>query len=408
MHITVIIFLLGTLILAQLGLRNSLEKRGIPAVAGFILLGFSIRILDHQWSFLTDSGMQIFEFLAKIGVITLLFRIGLESNVYALWRQLKRASVIWIGGILLSGVAGYWTARHLLDFAFIPSLFTGVAFTATSVGVSVGIWHEMGKIQTQAGELLLDVAELDDISGITAMAVLFAVVPVLQSEANGVGLLVLKETGWILVKLIGFGLICALFARFFEERVTRYFQELDPNPNTTMLVLAALGFVIAALAGLLGFSVAIGAFFAGLAFSRDPESVKLDTAFSGLYGLFSPFFFIGIGLMIDPTVLGAAVLPALILLVFAFAGKFLGHGLAGMTELPVRNSSLIGLSMIPRAEITMIIMQHGRNLGKWAVPPELFASMAGVVLGTCMISPFLIRRSLENTDLKEIETEEDK
>ncbi len=113
-------------------------------------------------------------------------------------------------------------------------------------------------------------------------------------------------------------------------------------------------------------------------------------------------------MLIDPAVLGSAVVPSLILIFFAFACKALGHGLAGLAALPMRGSALIGLSMVPRAEITMIIMQHGRNLGKWAVPPELFASMACVVLGTCMISPLLIRHSLENTDLKEIEMEANK
>ena len=129
----------------------------IISLIGFLILGFLLRIVDSHWFFLSDEATGIFDFLATVGIIFLLFRVGLESNLPGLRRQLKPASVIWGGNILFSGILGYIMAYFALGLDLVPSLFVAVALTATSVAISVGVWQEAKSIKSPTGELLVDV-----------------------------------------------------------------------------------------------------------------------------------------------------------------------------------------------------------------------------------------------------------
>ncbi|MEK9661787.1 MAG: cation:proton antiporter [Alphaproteobacteria bacterium] len=201
--------------------------------------------------------------------------------------------------------------------------------------------------------------------------------------------------GEFLLKLAAFAAFCLLFARYIEGPMTRFFSSLRPSPDPLLPVVGAT-FVIAAFAGWLGFSLAVGALFAGLLFSRDPRAVRVDASFSSIYDLFTPFFFINIGLALDPAHLK--------LTGFGIAGLLLGVAIVGKVAgaaLPARFLSdslrlgwhgaiLIGVSMVPRAEIAMVVMSEGRRLGDWAVPPELFSAMVVVVVATSIVAPLLI------------------
>ena len=114
----------------------------------------------------------------------MLFQIGLESNIARLLRQLKRATIIWFGNIVFSGATAYVTSYFLLGLAVIPSLFVVFALTATSVAVSVSTWEEARVINSPMGELLVDSAEMDDVSGLILMALLFAIAPVIQGDTE--------------------------------------------------------------------------------------------------------------------------------------------------------------------------------------------------------------------------------
>jgi Kef-type K+ transport system membrane component KefB len=152
-----------------------------------------------------------------------------------------------------------------------------------------------------------------------------------------------------------------------------------------------IAIIIAAVAGLAGFSVAIGAFFAGLIFSRDPKAVKAVSSFDSVSDLFVPFFFVGIGLSMEPAALDGAVLVGATLVVVAVVGKLLGAAFPALVCASWQGALLIGVSMVPRAEITMIIMEQGRRLGGWAVPPEVFGGMVMVAAITSLAAPFALR-----------------
>lgn len=133
-------------------------------------------------------------------------------------------------------------------------------------------------------------AELNDVVGVVLMALLFNIAPVIAVNGlQSIGGTLLRTGIVFAIKLILFGLFCILFALYLEKLLTSFFQRFEKPPELT-LVVVSIGFVIAALVGLLGFSLAIGAFFAGLIFSRDPSSIKSRTAFEVIYSLFAPFF----------------------------------------------------------------------------------------------------------------------
>ncbi|MGD2245497.1 MAG: cation:proton antiporter [Candidatus Aminicenantes bacterium] len=386
-----LILLLGVLIVITILIRSGLKKMGLPSLVGFMALGLLIKLVDVQTEFFSGDVITIFEFLADLGIIVLLFRVGLESNLKGLLNQIRHASIIWVGNIVFSGILGFVVAQSLLGLGLIPSLFIGVALTATSVGVSISVWQEEGKIKTKTGELLLDVAEMDDISGVILMALLLSVAPVLKGGVSpSPGDIFSKTVGILFLKLILFGILCFLFSQYVEKPITNFFGKLKKSPDPLLMV-TGFGIIIAAIAGLLGFSLAMGAFFAGLVFSRDPKAVKLDSSFGVLYDFLVPFFFIGIGLNVGLKGLNSVLGLGAILFVIAVVGKLIGNGVFSLKITGWMSATLISVSMVPRAEIAMVIMQRGHQLGNWAVSDEVFSAMVLVSLGTCVFSPVVLR-----------------
>jgi Kef-type K+ transport system membrane component KefB len=135
------------------------------------------------------------------------------------------------------------------------------------------------------------------------------------------------------------------------------------------------GIVISAVAGLLDLSLAMGAFFAGIVFSRDPKAVKLDSSFGALVDFFVPFFFIGIGMNLEVAGFHSALGLGAVLFVIAVMGKVFGNGVLSLKITGWTSAALISLSMVPRAEIAMVVMQRGYQLGDWAVPQEVFSAI---------------------------------
>lgn len=399
-HLTALVLLVGGLVVAATLVRAGLERLRMPALLGYFALGFAIRCADAQWNVLSGVGADLFHFLARLGIIALLFRAGLDSNLQALVRQLRSASVIWAGNIALSGLAGYAAARHVIGLDLVPSLVAGAALVATSVGIPVQVWKRAGKLETRLGEQFLDVAEMDDITGVVLMAMLFAMLPILRGPGGDASLAAVlgKTMGFFLLKLLVFGGLCLLFAQYLEERLTRFFKSLEPEPEP-MLLVAGIGIAIAAFAGLLGFSEAIGAFFAGLVFSRDPDRIKLEANFCAVHDLLAPFFFIGIGLMMAPDALAGAVGIGAVLLVAAVLGKMVGTGLPALRYLSWSGAGLLSVSMLPRAEIAMVIMKRGVHLGQEVVPGSLFSAMVLVSAVTCALAPVALHWMLEKVQL---------
>ncbi len=169
-----LVLLVGVTVILAILIKAALEQVGIPPLVGYLLLGIAMGLLNSRAHFLTSPVREVYAFLAELGIISLLFPVGLESNLAGLIRQLPRASFILLGNLSFSGILGFLAASKLLQLQLIPSLFLSIALMATSVGISVSVWQEAKALHTEDGELLIDIAEMDDIAAIALMSLFFA------------------------------------------------------------------------------------------------------------------------------------------------------------------------------------------------------------------------------------------
>ena len=388
-----ILIVLGALLILSPLVKSLMERMGVPALVGYILLGFIVSVIDQQWSFITTAFDNTFAMLAQLGVVALLFRVGLKSHTKALLAKLPDASTIWIGDVLTNLLFGFVVSYYTLSLSLEASLIIAAAFSATSVAVSVKVWDELNKLNTSTGQLLLDVAELDDLSGVLLLAVLIAIIPVLQSDETALLSSMGITTFVVLVKLTLFITGCYLFSHYLEFGFTQFNRQWEGSKIGLTISVLGAGLAIAAVAGYLGFSLAIGALFAGLAFSRDPRAVHTDAKFVYFYEFLTPFFFIYIGMQVNPGIVASSFGLAAILFVPAVLGKFLGVAIPALRIVKQRNAILLGLSMIPRAEIAMVIVYQCHQLGGGIVSDNIFGA---VVLMSVMtsIAASLVLRSL--------------
>jgi len=269
------VMLVGGMVVAAVLLGAAARRLHIDSVVLLILFGLLIGAVDRQLAFMTAQVRATLAFLGDMGVVALLFRIGLDSNLSGLLSALPRALRVWAGDVGLSGSLAFLAAFLVLDLALIPSLVIAVAMSATSVGVTAATWEGAHRLDTPEGRLLLDVAELDDISAIALLALLFAVLPFLQAPGHALGPALIDAGARFAARIAAFAAFCYVFARYAEPRIAALAARLHPA-RAKMLLVAGFGFMIAALAEALGFSLAIGALFAGLVFSRDPAAVRAE------------------------------------------------------------------------------------------------------------------------------------
>jgi Kef-type K+ transport system membrane component KefB len=383
--LTITTITVGTLTALSIFLRNLLIKISIPAIIGYIAIGLVTKWLDSSYHFLDEQNIHPIEFLSEIGIILLLFRVGLESNIDNLLEQFPHALWIWFWNVSISGLAGFVTSFYILNIDIIPSLFIATAMTATSIGVSVALWKEKGMLESKRGQLMLDVAQLDDLSSVAILALLLAVVPFFKNDLNSLSpSIMIVIIAKFAATLIGFTVLCIIFSK----KIIPHIKLLKKGNSDSIIFVISISFIIASLASILGLSIAIGAFFAGLIFSRNSSIIKCQTCYISLCDFFIPFFFIGIGLKIDLALLPGFFTMGLILLIAAIVGKVIGTGMAAIRYMGLSGATIMGISMVPRAEIAMVVMKEGLSLGQWAVSKEIFGAMSIVTIGTVIITAF--------------------
>jgi Kef-type K+ transport system membrane component KefB len=399
--IPALVFIFGCLVVICLLAKAALDRLSLPPILGYLVIGTLLSVLGSQLPLRGESGETVLTFLSAIGVVVLLFRVGIESDLHALMEEFSKAAAVWLPNMLISGLPGYFVTRHLLSYEFVPSLFVGVAMTATSIGVSVAVWQETEQLKTKEGRLLLDTAELDDISGVGLMALLFAIAPVLGGRGgagSGEARLLPSlgvEAGLFALKFGIFVAAILALGRYLEAPLAHSARHVG-NKATVLIFVVGLGFSIAGLAGWMGLSLPIGALFAGLLLSRHRKDYGFQPFYKGLYLLFVPFFFVHIGYQVDPAVALGALGAGTALALVAILGKIAGTGAVTWLFTGAYGVLLIGASMVPRAEITMVVIQRGKALGEWAMPDELYAAMVFVSAATCLGTALFLHWALRH------------
>ncbi len=378
-----LLVILGLISLVALTLKMLLSKMHYSPIPFFILYGVAIKVLFSSMGLHSDGLHELIDLFGNIGLALILFQVGLESDLEKLKEQISKALLISICEVTVSGLSIYFALLYLVGVSVETAMVVAIGFVATSIAISMHSWKEAKKLNTPLGDLLVDLSAMDDVAGITLMAVMFALVS--TADAGAFSLI-----AWIIFKLLAMIGLAYLFSLYVERPLTTY---LDKNASCPDLVITLLCMMLifSGLVGYFDFSVALGAFLMGLAFSRNCRVVKIMTTYVSLESFFIPFFFISVGyaIAIDAQISWFLVL---ILVCGAFFGKVVGVGVpAFLSRIPLLSAFALGASMVPRAEVTLVILKHAQDIPHLGVTPELFTAGIIAVLITSLTPLFLGR-----------------
>jgi Kef-type K+ transport system membrane component KefB len=318
--------------------------------------------------------------IAEIGVIFLLFTVGLETKPESILRVGKRAFLVGTLGVILPFIAGYAIAIYW-EGVFVEALFVGAALVATSVGITARVLGSLGLLEKDTARIILGAAVIDDILGLIILSTVSAV------STGGIDYFALLKTAGIAVvftAVVGFfgsKAMTLLAPRFDRLRINRPFFNIG--------LILCLGLSIASM--YVGVAAIIGAFLAGMALAEPTEdNHSMHKMTSGVTEFLVPFFLVNIGMQLDLAVFAdtSVIWLALLITFFAVITKFIGCGIGawGMTR---REMGQIGVGMIPRGEVGIVVAQIGLGLG--VITKPFFAAVLFMAVATTLIAPPLIK-----------------
>jgi Kef-type K+ transport system membrane component KefB len=323
----------------------------------------------------TEALNVVYDVIAELGVIILLFFVGLQTRISELMSVRKRALAVGVLGIIFPWVLGfgfvYATGRSDVESAFVAT-----AMVATSVGITARVLGDLGVLKSEEAQIILGAAVVDDILGLLLLALVSSWG---EDDLNAL------ELGLTAAAAMTF----VVFAASVGTRVTRSYSihlerlHLDNGP---FLVAILLMLGLSALAGEIGLAAIIGAFLAGLMLAEAEESFELQQQTRPIYDFLTPFFFVIIGTKVDLAsfedveVLGIA----LAVTALAIVGKLAG-GALGSRGLPGRGAITVGVGMVPRGEVGLVAAGIGTGIG--AVSDDMFAVVVFMSIATTLIAP---------------------
>ena len=362
---------LAALILATRLLGELAQRLGQPAVLGELVAGV---LLGPGVFSVIDPGDPVISALGGLGVVILLFEIGLHTDLKSLRAVGKEAFTVAAVGVVMPFVGGFFAVKAL-GFTTLQALVAGAALTATSVGISARTLRDVGRLDTREGQVVLGAAVIDDLIGLIILGVISGV-------AAGEAI-----TGWSVSRLtalaIGFVAVALTLGSLAVPPIFRVVERLR---TTGALGLIALAFALlmAALAEVSGSAMIVGALAAGLVLHHTPQRREIERSVTQLGYFFVPIFFAGIGASVDLRALTEpiALLVGLAITVVAVAGKVA----AGFSLRNFDGSRLIvGVAMIPRGEVGLIFAQVGLSSG--AIAAGEFGAIMMMVVATTLIAP---------------------
>lgn len=380
-----LVILLAARICAELATR--LQS---PAVIGELFAGIVLGPSLFGWI----EPMPAIRLLAEIGIILLLFEVGLETDLRQLARTGLHATAVAIGGFLLPFLLGFSLGYWLFGLSLLVSLFIGGTLTATSIGITVRVLVDLGCQQSREGQIVLGAAVLDDVFGVILLAVLYEF-----AVGGGVSLF---NAGKVLLFVAAFFVLAPVAARMMAA-VIRRFDSTSIIPGLLPTTVVALVLFFAWLAEVVGAPELLGGFAAGLALSRRfflPFGIALhaDEGFAHrieeqlrpIVHLFTPIFFVVVGLSLNlrEVDFGSGAVWTLSLALFAAA--VLGKLLAAML-LPESwfRRFMIGIAMVPRGEVGLIFA--GLGLSSAVFDNQTYAVLVIVIALSTLLPPFVMK-----------------
>lgn len=415
-------FLWIAILLVAAKVASLVEKVGQPSVLGELVMGVilgNLILIGIPW-FEHPKGDAMILFLSELGVVILLFQIGLESNMKKMMQVGLRALLVATIGVILPFVLGtYLVGPWLLPGeSFTTYLFLGAALTATSVGITARVFRDLGKLQTPEAQIVLGAAVIDDVMGLIILAVVSAIATTGSVSTLDVALITGKSIGFLVGAIILGHMAAPLLGRIFSL--------IHTGVGMKFTLAISFGLFFAAAAQFIGLAPIVGAFAAGLVldpvhfrYFKDhkivshvqsvvadaPENVKrkvgeameehadrhIDELIEPLGHFLVPIFFVmtGMAVKIETMFDTSIILVALAITFAACIGKIASGIAAG----PVRKS-LVGWGMVPRGEVGLIFASIGRGLG--VVSDQVFSVIVIVVILTTLCTPpvltFLLKK----------------
>ncbi len=380
-----LIILLSARLFAELAVRLN-----APSVIGELAAGVILGPSLLGWL----EPNEVLRLLAEIGILLLLFEVGLETDARRLVGAGRQATLVAIGGFFVPFGLGFVVSYGLFGLPMLVSLFVGGTLTATSIGVTIRILTDLGRQQAKEGQVVLGAAVLDDILGVVLLALLYEF-----SIGGGISLV---NASKVLIFVSVFFVLAPMAAKLISSLIRR-FDSVSEIPGLVPTTIVSLVLFFAWLAHAVGAPELLGGFAAGLALSRRfflPFGVALhrDSAFASrievhmkpIIQLFTPIFFVMVGLSlslheIDWT---SPFIWSFSLIFFGIAvcGKYAG---AIFLNESWRMRMVIGMAMVPRGEVGLIFAELGRVSG--ILNNEVYAGMVIVIALTTLIAPFYMK-----------------
>jgi len=383
--IEVAVVLLAARLFAEIAVRLR-----SPSIIGELCAGIIIGPSLLGW--VTPS--EPFRLLAEIGIILLLFEVGLETDLQRLARAGPKSVVVALTGFVLPFLLGSSASYYLFGLSPLVALFIGGTLTATSIGITIRILSDLGRHRSYEGQIVLGAAVIDDLLGVFLLAVLY--------EFAMSGSVSLANSGKIMIYVGGFFLVAPVMAKILSPVFKRY-NDYTNLPGVIPVVLVSIVLIFAELAHIIGAPHLLGGFAAGIALSRRfflpfGASLNLEPEFTAclheqmkpVIRLFTPIFFVMVGLSMD---LGAidwssawiwvfSIGIATIAIIAKLAAPFLIR-----ESIPMRIA--IGMAMVPRGEVGLIFAELGRTAGLFDAP--VYAGLVLVIAYTTLAAPFWIK-----------------
>jgi Kef-type K+ transport system membrane component KefB len=374
-HTDVLLALLIMLASAKV-MAELFERMGQPSVVGEILAGVLVGPSVLAWVAPSD----LISILAEVGVIFLLFNVGLETKPSTIFRVGKTATFVAVLGVALPFVAGFAIAE-LWNASYIESMFVGAALVATSVGITARVLGQMGLLDLETSKIILGAAVIDDILGLIILSIVSALSAV-SFDAYGIA------------KTAAGAILFTLFIAIVGSRVMTRLAPLVARlrlakPFFNVGLILCLGLSFAAI--YIGVAAIIGAFLAGMMLAEATEdNPKMHDLTTGVSEFLVTFFLVNIGMQLNLAIFkdASVIVLAVVITIIAVVTKFVGCGL-GAWGMSRREMAQVGVGMIPRGEVGIVVAQIG--LAMAVISEQFFASVLFMAVATTLIAPPLIK-----------------
>lgn len=335
---------------------------------------------------------EVVSVLAELGVIILLFEIGLESDLKELIRVGPQAAVVAVVGVVVPFALGTAGLIALFHIATIPAVFAGAALTATSIGITAKVLAEIQRLSSKEGQIIIGAAVLDDVLGIIVLAVVASLAKTGEIEILNV------------VYLIAGAAVFLVGSIFLGRLLSPYFVALvDQLKTRGQVIISSLifAFALSYIAAAIQLEAILGAFAAGLILAETSKRKELEEQISPIADMLVPVFFVTVGARTDISVLNPlepanreGLIIASFLVIVAIVGKVVtGFAVFGQ---PGINRLAIGFGMVPRGEVGLVFAGVGSASG--VLSESLEAAIIVMVILTTFLAPPLLRVVFKSDD----------